>query len=810
MTTEDRVTIVRSLTSKDFGYGSTKQNRLLNAIGVPSSLAKEALQLIDSGKARAADILLPPLDSTKSLVLVIMPGTIPTSLNGALEGKTLGGEALSHALIGSWMSGSFGGKSLSAGDTAIVLQGLNGGKPVNAKAVDTLVGRKVLKTSSRAVFYNPKNMTNVDKTNVLLHTMKAEAPDYVRDILLYQLTGKGLKDVQSHFAKHAPKALKALQSVSGLDQLPPWAFKSLSASLTFTAGATGLGVGFSKGIIAAGETDRKEAESSKPVAVPPPKPKAKTTVDRMFEASDRIATVRIFAAVQGSHRPKVAADFALAPLDKYRKSPQDHQIRLNTSLLVLDPKARDSLLAEIKAKTQDEAKVQRVIKALGSEKQADRLAKASPSGAAQELVFANPETAAEILKAMPERKAALIILQLIRLDPKKAADILKALHALDAKFAGSVIAVIGRSTDGTAIAMYDSLKRTLTPEELADIEAPARLQPGDIELEQNKNLKVGDWRPQTELSNPNSNNNGTGPNGPGNLPVQQGRVQKPPKKKKPKKLRVPNTTIDNTASELQNDKKADLFLPQKLLSKVASATRKPPKPGETVGELVSFTQENDTRTLKNTVTVLESQKRWVQPKKSPQAKTAPKPVEKTFVTKAKIDLQVDFPGARKRQGVDDKHQTSGIGNYDNADRSNQGIVYVPLTIGANHGGHVAAARFIGKTPDENIHPQNGALNSGAFKDFESYLAQWVSIKDPQGNRYKVEAVICVEMPNNSVAPDSYKVKWQVKNANGQIVEQGEHKFLNKAGQKFVPAVRPDRIDTSTVKPLSNPKPNFIP
>ncbi|WP_165798189.1 DNA/RNA non-specific endonuclease [Tritonibacter scottomollicae] len=96
----------------------------------------------------------------------------------------------------------------------------------------------------------------------------------------------------------------------------------------------------------------------------------------------------------------------------------------------------------------------------------------------------------------------------------------------------------------------------------------------------------------------------------------------------------------------------------------------------------------------------------------------------------------------------------------------------------DQGGHLAAHRFFGDTPDEGIAPQAGNLNLGAWKTMEYEWANWTKMG------YEVDFKIDTYSPGAD-RPDRFISTYRVRDpSTGKIVCIGQGKFKNKAGQSF--------------------------
>ncbi|NVK13221.1 MAG: DNA/RNA non-specific endonuclease [Rhodobacteraceae bacterium] len=96
----------------------------------------------------------------------------------------------------------------------------------------------------------------------------------------------------------------------------------------------------------------------------------------------------------------------------------------------------------------------------------------------------------------------------------------------------------------------------------------------------------------------------------------------------------------------------------------------------------------------------------------------------------------------------------------------------------DQGGHLAAHRFFGDTPDKGIAPQAGNLNMGAWKTMENEWADWTRMG------YEVDFKVD-PYPPGAVRPDEFDVQYVVRDpATGRKVYVGKKDFENAPGQKF--------------------------
>ncbi|WP_157889839.1 DNA/RNA non-specific endonuclease [Tritonibacter mobilis] len=96
----------------------------------------------------------------------------------------------------------------------------------------------------------------------------------------------------------------------------------------------------------------------------------------------------------------------------------------------------------------------------------------------------------------------------------------------------------------------------------------------------------------------------------------------------------------------------------------------------------------------------------------------------------------------------------------------------------DQGGHLAAHRFFGDTPDEGIAPQAGNLNMGAWKTMENEWADWTKMG------YEVDFKVD-PYPPGAVRPDEFDVRYVVRDPKtGKIMYEVEREFDNEAGQSF--------------------------
>lgn len=97
----------------------------------------------------------------------------------------------------------------------------------------------------------------------------------------------------------------------------------------------------------------------------------------------------------------------------------------------------------------------------------------------------------------------------------------------------------------------------------------------------------------------------------------------------------------------------------------------------------------------------------------------------------------------------------------------------------DHGGHLAAHRFVLDQGDKNLFPQNKNFNNSAFKTLENDYARFID----QGHSVEFKHVLG---DFNSVTgrPDALRVNYKVFDSNGDLVHKYFNKFNNQHGEVY--------------------------
>ncbi|MHB1059893.1 MAG: DNA/RNA non-specific endonuclease [Rhodanobacter sp.] len=101
-------------------------------------------------------------------------------------------------------------------------------------------------------------------------------------------------------------------------------------------------------------------------------------------------------------------------------------------------------------------------------------------------------------------------------------------------------------------------------------------------------------------------------------------------------------------------------------------------------------------------------------------------------------------------------------------------------IAGDQGGHLVAHRFVLDQGSVNLFPQEGNFNMSAFKTLENDYARYTS----QG--YQVDfAHTLGDFDPLTGRPGSLSVRYEVTDANGNVIDTFADKFLNQPGQAYI-------------------------
>lgn len=98
----------------------------------------------------------------------------------------------------------------------------------------------------------------------------------------------------------------------------------------------------------------------------------------------------------------------------------------------------------------------------------------------------------------------------------------------------------------------------------------------------------------------------------------------------------------------------------------------------------------------------------------------------------------------------------------------------------DEGGHLIAYRFNGSGKIDNIVAMDKGLNHGRYKAMENTWKSYLNEKDENGENAgnEVEVKIKCIYPEGSERPSEIRVKWQVRDKNGEIIESNNERFKN--------------------------------
>ena len=100
------------------------------------------------------------------------------------------------------------------------------------------------------------------------------------------------------------------------------------------------------------------------------------------------------------------------------------------------------------------------------------------------------------------------------------------------------------------------------------------------------------------------------------------------------------------------------------------------------------------------------------------------------------------------------------------------------------GGHLIGTQFMGSGDIDNLLPQNRKVNrsGGEWYNMEAEWRKALQGKEPYHKNppNQVEVSIKIVYPKETARPVKYKVIYQIKDKDNQVIEKANNPILNKA------------------------------